>query len=168
MSGHEPLSEAQAAERLASDGPNAIKAKRQRSLAARVLAMGREPMFLLLVLAAALYLVLGDVNEGLVLGSFVLAILGLTLYQEGKAETSIASLRELSQHHAQVLRAGVVRRIASECIVVGDWVQVSEGDRIPADGRVLRCDNLEVDESLLTGESVAVRKDVDDCAPEDA
>jgi P-type Ca2+ transporter type 2C len=163
-----PLSQAQADQRLMIDGPNVIKTQRKRSLIERNLAMGREPMFLLLVLAAGIYLVLGDLSEGLVLGTFVVAIWCLTLYQEGMADASIAALRELSQHHAQVIRSGAICKITSDRIVVGDWVQVSEGDRIPADGLLVQCDNLEVDESLLTGESLAVRKEMDNCAPEDS
>jgi Ca2+-transporting ATPase len=122
-------------------------------------------MFLLLLLAAGVYLALGDLSEGLVLSAFVLAILGLTLYQEGKAESSIESLRELSQHHANVLREGSLRKIPSQQIVVGDWIQIAEGDRIPADGTLERSSNLQVDESLLTGESVPVHKEVGECAP---
>ncbi len=120
--------------------------------------MLREPMFALLVLAASLYLVLGDLTEGLTLFVFVLAVLALTFYQEGKSEAAIDALRQLSQPFAQVMRDGQRISVPSRDVVVGDVLYIAEGDRIAADAWVLQADQLQVDESLLTGESVAVTK----------
>jgi Ca2+-transporting ATPase len=120
-----------------------------------------EPMIALLVAAALIYMVLGDLGEGLTLAVFVLAVIALTLYQEGKSESSIEALREMTQPLAQVSRDGQRRSIASRDVVCGDVLHLSEGDRVAADAQVLWSDNLQVDESLLTGESVAVSKEGD-------
>ncbi len=154
----EGLRSSDAARRLAQDGPNELEASKKSSLLGRMAKMLHEPMFVLLLAAALIYIVVGDLREGLTLGVFVLAVLGLTLYQEGKSEHSIEALRELNQHHANVMRDGVVVKLPSKNVVKDDWVVIAEGDRIPADGWLVRADNVEVDESLLTGESIAVSK----------
>jgi Ca2+-transporting ATPase len=120
--------------------------------------MLKEPMFALLVLAALLYLVLGDLTEGITLLVFVLAVLALTFYQEGKSEAAIDALRQLSQPFAQVMRDGQRISVPSRDVVVGDVLYIAEGDRIAADAWVLQANQLQVDESLLTGESLAVTK----------
>ena len=154
----EGLTTAQAVTRLAEDGPNEIAQKPRRSLSMRVLDMLRQPMFALLVVAALLYMVLGDLTEGLTLGVFVLAVLVLTFYQEGKSEASIQALRDLTQPSAQVIRSGQKLQVPARDVVVGDLLLLSEGDRVAADGRLLSANNLQIDESLLTGESVPVDK----------
>ena len=152
------LTAAQAAKALAQDGPNALPGGQGRSLGTIVWETGQDPMFLLLLAAAVLYLLLGDLQEGLALGVFVLGTLGLTLYQEGKTERAIQALRDLSSPRALVLRDGAVQRIAGHEVVVGDILLLAEGDRVPADALLLAATNLQVDESLLTGEAVPVRK----------
>lgn len=120
--------------------------------------MLRQPMFALLCTAALLYIILGDLTEGLTLSVFVLAVLGLTFYQEGKSEKSIQALRDLTQAYAQVVRSGQTIKVPARDVVVGDWLILSEGDRVAADGHLIRSDHLQIDESLLTGESVPVDK----------
>ena len=144
------LTSEQAAQQRAHDGPNALDAAQRRSVWARLWAMLMEPMFALLVLAASLYLVLGDLTEGVTLFVFVLAVLGLTFYQEGKSEAAIDALRQLSQPFAQVMRDGQRISVPSRDVVVGDVLFIAEGDRIAADAWVLQADQLQVDESLLT------------------
>ncbi len=147
--------------RLARDGPNALEDVRRHSTLQRMGAMLGEPMFALLVAAVVIYLVLGDLSEGAMLGFFVLAVLGLTFYQEGKSAASIAALRNLTQHQTKVLRGGVLIKLAARDVVCGDIVVLSEGSRIPADGYLVSGDRLQVDESLLTGESLPVNKRAD-------
>jgi len=118
----------------------------------------REPMFLLLLAAGTLYLVFGDLQEGLTLFGFVLVTLGLTLYQEGKTERAIEALRDLTSPRALVIRDGQPQRIAGRDVVRGDLLQLNEGDRVPADASLVSADGLRVDESLLTGEAVSVGK----------
>ena len=152
------LSLAEAARRLAEDGPNTLTERQQRTLPRIVWETVREPMFLLLIAAGSLYLLFGALQEGLILFGFVLVTLGLTLYQEGKTERAIAALRDLTSPRAQVIRDGRAQRIAGRDVVRGDIVLLAEGDRVPADAVVLSASDLRVDESLLTGEAVAVGK----------
>jgi Ca2+-transporting ATPase len=152
------LSEAEAARRLAEDGPNMLEEARRRSVLQRSLDMFKQPMFTLLVAAALLYMLLGDLAEGAIMAVFVLAVLGLTFIQEGRSEASIEALRELTETHAQVIRDGAVLRIPAREVVVGDLLLFSEGDRVAADAWLLKAHNLQVDESLLTGEALPVRK----------
>lgn len=151
------LTSQEAAERLRRDGPNLLpqpERRRRWEIIGNVL---REPMLLLLLGAAAVYLLLGDPREAAVLGASVLLVIGLTIYQEQKSERALQALRDLSSPRARVLRDGEPQLIAGRDVVVGDVVLVAEGDRIPADARVLEESDLQVDESMLTGESVPVR-----------
>ena len=156
------LSEAEAAERLLSEGYNELPSSGQRGLFSLAFGVVREPMFLLLVACGVVYLVLGDVQEALMLLGFVFFVMGLTLYEERKTENALDALRDLSSPRAQVVRDGKEQRIAGREVVRGDLLVVNEGDRVPADARLLSCLNLSVDESLLTGESVPVRKSDDE------
>ncbi len=158
------LSEREADERLAFDGFNELPSARGRSIFVTAWEVVREPMLLLLVACGAVYLVIGDVQEALMLLGFVFVVMGLTLYQERKTENALEALRDLSSPRALVVRDGVEKRIAGRDVVEGDIVIVNEGDRVPADAVLLSCLNLSVDESLLTGESVPVRKSDDEPA----
>ena len=152
------LTAAEAAACLSQDGANALPGGQHRSLLSIALDTAREPMFLLLLAAASLYLVFGDLREGLTLLAFVVITLGLTLYQEGKTERAIEALRDLTSPRALVIRDGAPQRIAGSAVVRGDLLQLSEGDRVPADALLLSAHGVQADESLLTGEAVPVGK----------
>jgi len=152
------LSKAEAVQRLAADGPNALPGGQRRTLLSIALETVREPMFLLLLAAGTLYLLFGDLQEGLTLFGFVLVTLGLTLYQEGQTERAIEALRDLTSPRALVIRDGQPQRIAGRDVVRGDLLRLNEGDRVPADALLVSADGLRVDESLLTGEAVPVGK----------
>ena len=152
------LTDAQVAERLEADGYNELPSTRPRNLLSIAVEVVREPMFLLLVAAGTIYLVLGSLGEGLLLMVFVFVIMGITLYQERKTERALEALRDLSSPRALVIRNGGRVRIPGSEVVRGDLAMLVEGDRIPADAVVLDALGLTVDESLLTGESVPVRK----------
>ena len=115
-------------------------------------------MFALLIVAALLYLALGDIHEGLLLTAGAFLSIGLVVAQETRNENALAALRSLAAPSARVLRAEGERRIPAREIVPGDIVLVGEGERAPADGALLRGDVLSVDESALTGESAPVWK----------
>jgi Ca2+-transporting ATPase len=153
------LSEAEAASRLKEHGYNELpSARKRRTVLAIAFEVAREPMFLLLIACGTIYLVVGEWKEALALLSFVFVIMGITLYQERKTERTLEALRDLSSPRALVIRDGVQKRIVGREVVPGDTLVLAEGDRVPADSQVLSCTNLLVDESLLTGESVPVRK----------
>src|SRR5664279_6286034 len=152
------LSEAEVTLRLQQHGYNELPSSTGRSVLATAWNVVREPMFLLLLACGTIYLVLGDVREALMLLGFVFVVLGITLYQERKTERALEALRDLSSPRALVVRGGERKRIAGREVVPGDILVLSEGDRVPADGVLFSAVNLAIDESLLTGESVPVRK----------
>ncbi|WP_119718207.1 cation-translocating P-type ATPase [Cognatilysobacter tabacisoli] len=152
------LTAAEAAARLLRDGPNLLPQGEQRRFAAMVWSVVREPMVLLLLGAAGVYVLLGDPQEAAALGASVLAVIGLTVYQQRKSEHALQALRDLSSPRARVLRDGALTVVAARELVVGDLVAVAEGDRVPADARLLSATDLHVDESMLTGESVPVAR----------
>ena len=115
-------------------------------------------MFLLLLAAAGLYLVLGDIGEGLFMMAGAVVTIGLVVLQEARSERALAALRELAEPFARVIRGGIERRVPARDLVPGDLVLVGEGERLPADGLLIAGDALTVDESALTGESVPVSK----------
>ncbi len=151
------LSAAEAARRLAADGANMLPGSAPKSSLAIVWTVLTEPMFLMLLTAGSIYLTLGDPAEALFLLGFVFVVIGITLAQERKTQRALESLRELSAPRALVRRGGEELRIAGRDVVRGDLLVLREGDRIAADARLLQ-GQLEVDESLLTGEAVPVAK----------
>ncbi len=152
------LTEEEAARRHGAEGPNELPASKKRGPLAIAFEVVKEPMFLLLIACGALYLLLGDVREALLLLGFVLVVVGITFVQERKTERALEALRELSSPRALVVRGGEKRRIAGREVVRGDILLLGEGDRVPADAVVRSATSLSLDESLLTGESVPVRK----------
>ncbi len=152
------LSHEEAAERSGPEGYNELPESKKRSIFRIIIEVVHEPMFILLVASGLIYFILGDVTEGLMLMSFVVVIIGITVYQEQKTETALEALRNLSSPRALVIRDGEQKRIAGREVVTGDILILVEGDRVPADGILLSSNNVTIDESLLTGESVPVRK----------
>jgi len=152
------LSTAQAAERLAREGWNELPAGRTRTLWRGMIDVSKEPMTALLLGCGGIYFVLGDRAEATMLLGFVLLIVGTTLYQERKTERAIEALRDLASPRALVIREGRQQRIAGRDVVREDVLVLNEGDRVAADGVVLSTSYCTIDESLLTGESVAVAK----------
>ena len=152
------LDEAEAAARLAAVGPNELPRGRGRGVLRIIGETLREPMFLLLVGAAVLYLALGDLGEGLFLTAGALASIGLVVMQETRSEHALSALRDLSQPLARVLRGGEERQIPARDLVPDDLLLIGEGERLPADARLVAGEVLAVDESALTGESAPVTK----------
>jgi Ca2+-transporting ATPase len=147
----------EAARRLAANGPNVLPGSAPRSLLAIAVGVLVEPMFLMLLVAGGLYLLLGDRAEAAFLLSFVFVVIAITLAQQRRTQRALESLRDLSAPRALVIRDGRETRIPGRDVVVGDLLVLHEGDRIAADA-VLQDGCIDVDESLLTGESVAVTR----------
>jgi Ca2+-transporting ATPase len=152
------LSEEEARLRLDRQGPNELPVQKKRSLLAIVLEVVREPMFIMLIVAGSLYLLLGDPTEAVMLLGFVFVVMGITILQSRRTERALDALRDLSSPRALVMRAGAQHRIPGREVVQGDVLVLAEGDRVPADAILRQGINLSVDESLLTGEAVPVRK----------
>jgi Ca2+-transporting ATPase len=152
------LSECEAQARLASEGANELPQSDRRTPFRIVFEVLREPMLALLLGGGTIYVLLGDVKEALILLFFAFLSIGITVVQETRTERVLDALRNLASPRALVLRGGKRKRIAGRDVARGDLVILSEGDRVPADARLIEAHDLEADESLLTGESVPVSK----------
>ncbi|MDD4655647.1 MAG: HAD-IC family P-type ATPase, partial [Bacteroidales bacterium] len=158
VSQYKGLSTQEVTSRRERDGYNELQGKKTRGFWTIILGVIKEPMFLLLVACGTLYMVLGDKEEGIMLLGFVFVIMGIEFYQERKSEKALEALKDLASPRAIVIRNGEEVRIAGREVVCDDILVLQEGDRVPADATVLSGVSLLVDESLLTGESVPVRK----------
>lgn len=158
LRGFTGLTEAEASSRLSEHGFNELPSREHRGILSIAWEVVKEPMFLMLVAAGTLYLCMGEPKDALMLLGFVLVVMAITIIQERRTENALEALRDLSSPRALVIRDGRQRRIPGREVVPGDILVVSEGDRIPADALLRAGINLAVDESLLTGESVPVRK----------
>jgi Ca2+-transporting ATPase len=154
------LTSAAAKEALRRDGPNELPQSAQRGPFRIVLEAMREPMLQLLLGAGVLYLVVGDPAEAMILLAFAVLNIGLVVVQESRTEHALAALKDLTSPSAFVIRDGERQRIPGSEVVVSDVIVLIEGDRVPADATLFEAADLEADESLLTGESVPVRKRV--------
>jgi len=152
------LSEDEALRRLRAEGYNELSRSRRRTLLRIAIEVGSEPMFELLLAASAIYFAIGALGEALVLLGSAVVTVAVAIVQEHRTERVLEALRDLSSPRALVVRGGLARRIPGREVVRGDVVVVAEGDRVPADAVLLSSTDLEADESLLTGESVPVRK----------
>ncbi|WP_298871638.1 cation-translocating P-type ATPase [uncultured Bradyrhizobium sp.] len=149
-------SEAQA--RLKAEGFNELPRAGRRTILRLIIEVLREPMLLLLLAGGLIYFVLGDLGEALLLLAFASISIVITVVQEARTERVLDALRDLTSPRALVIRDGERLRIPGREVARGDLIVLSEGDRVAADATVLRCIDLLLDESLLTGESVPVRK----------
>jgi len=152
------LNNSEVEEKLKTEGYNELPSSKKRNVFTIAIEVVKEPMFLLLVACGVLYLLLGDIKEALLLLGFVFVIMGITFLQERKTERALDALRDLSSPRALVIREGKEIRIPGREVVRDDIIVLAEGDRVPADAMVVQSINLSADESLLTGESVPVRK----------
>lgn len=152
------LSEAEAQVRLVAEGYNELPRSNQRTPLRIAFEVVREPMLALLLGGGVVYLILGNLEEALILLAFATMSIGITIIQETRTERVLEALRDLTSPRALVIRGGERKRIAGREVVRGDLVMLGEGDRVPADARLLQSQDLQSDESLLTGESVPVRK----------
>ncbi|MGK5089945.1 cation-translocating P-type ATPase [Bdellovibrionota bacterium FG-2] len=153
------LSEHVARQRLELEGPNELPTTKPRHFLVLIKEVLFEPMVTLLLGCGVIYVLLGDQQEAAMLLGFLGIIIFITLYQARKTEAALEALRNLSSPRALVIRDGQKKRIPGIEVVREDLLLLSEGDRVPADAKILNVSNLVVDESLLTGESVPVQKE---------
>ncbi|MBW8297812.1 MAG: cation-translocating P-type ATPase [Sphingopyxis sp.] len=152
------LSEDEAQARLAAEGPNELPHRGRRTTVRILIDVLREPMLALLVAGSLIYFALGDLREALILALLAGLSVGITVIQESRSERALEALRDLASPRALVVRGGIRQRIPGRDVVRGDILVLAEGDRVPADSWVVEAQGLHLDESLLTGESVPVRK----------
>lgn len=152
------LSSEKAIELLEKNGKNELKAKNKKSLFSKLLDQFKDPMILILIGACILSAMVGEITDSLIIIAIVVVNAILSLNQEGKAEKAIEALQKMASPMAKVYRDAKLSHIPSCDIVVGDIVLLETGDIVPADLRLIESVNLKIDESSLTGESVAVEK----------
>lgn len=153
------LSQAEVERRQREYGPNVLPEKGPTPLWKIVLRQFVSPLIYILVAAAVVSVLIGDLKDAAFIAAVLLLNAVIGAYQEWQAEQSSHALKKLLRMHAQVERDGEVREITADDVVPGDVLWLESGNRVPADIRLLSAQGLEVDESLLTGESLAVRKD---------
>ena len=140
------------------NGTNELSPKKKEPLIIKILEIFKEPMFLLLIIAASVYFIVGEYGDGIVMLVFVTGICFIEFIQETKTDKALEELNKLSSLNVRVIRNNKEEVISSDEIVVGDIVLLEEGDKVPADGEVLYAQSLGVNESSLTGESEVVYK----------
>lgn len=152
------LSTEQAKELQIKFGKNELTPEKKKSIFSEILKAFSEPMFILLLVAAIIYFILGEPRDGAIMLIFVIGIISIDVIQEWKTDKTLEALKDLSAPHIRVLRDGGEKTINSADLVPGDLMLIAEGVKIPADGKVIRASDLCVDESSLTGEAEGVWK----------
>lgn len=160
MNQYQGLSSKEVLESRAKYGMNMMEKKKKESLFSKVLNVFKEPMFLLLLITASIYFILREVGDGIIMLCFILFISGIEFFQEQKTDKALEALNTLSALNVKVLRDGKIQEIDSKDIVMGDIILLEEGDKVSADGILLECQGLGMNESSLTGESEVVYKKI--------
>ncbi len=161
---HLGLSTTEAKQRQQQYGKNELIPQKKENFLSKVFHILCEPMFLLLIVAAVIYFILGEPRDGAIMLIFVVGIISIDVMQELKTDKTLNALKDLSAPHIFVIRDGKEQQIASADLVPGDLMMIHEGVKIPADGVVISCADLCVDESSLTGEAEGVWKVASDNA----
>lgn len=139
-------------------GKNELTSEKKESFLIKIFHIICEPMFLLLIVAATIYFILGEPRDGIIMLIFVVAVIAIDVIQEWKTDKTLNALKDLSEPKITVMRDGEKIEINSSELVPGDIMFIHEGVKIPADGFVIKCSGLRVDESTLTGEAEGVWK----------
>ena len=160
------LSDAEASQRLGKYGPNKLKEAKKESLLMKFLAEFRDPMTIVLIIAAGVSAVTAIYAGESLADTFIILLVViinacLGVYQENKAEAAIEALQQIAAATAKVLRGGHQKTIPAEELVPGDIVVLEAGDCVPADARIVECASLKVEEAALTGESTDVEKQLE-------
>ncbi len=153
------LSSEEASRRLEQYGENKLEEAKKKSLGQKLIEQVTDPMVIILIVAAVISAITGEAVESIIIIAIVVLNAALSIYQEGKAEDSVAALQKMSSPEAKVIRNGNHTTVKSNDLVPGDVVTLETGDIVPADMRLIQSSNLKIDESSFTGESVAVDKD---------
>ena len=149
-------------ERQEKYGKNQLIPEKKENFILKKLSVLKEPMFLLLIVASTIYFILGEPRDGTIMLVFVVGVISIEVIQEWKTDKTLKALKNLSAPHTVVVRDGKECTINSEDIVPGDLIIITEGVKIPADGRIIKANDLRVNESSLTGEAEEVWKCLDD------
>lgn len=161
------LAQAEAEKRLTTYGPNMLRKEKKEPFWEELLEEAKEPMILLLFVTGIFYGIIGGLEDAIVIAGVIIILLLVEVANEYRAENAIASLRKLAEPLALVRRDGLYQEILTEQVVPGDVILLEAGRRVPADARVIESHGIDIDESLLTGESGAVEKSAEINLPKD-
>jgi len=139
-------------------GANILETKKTNPYVEAILGLLKEPMVILLLVAATLYFFTGNTGDGIFLAVAIVLVAAISWYQDAKSHNALEKLKELSQPNCKVIRNGKLVEIKSQDVVVGDFLMVDEGSTIVADGTIVHSNDFSVNESILTGESFSVEK----------
>ena len=153
------LTTEQVCESRKKNGQNLISHKKENPVVSSLKELVKEPMILLLVMAASVYFITGNSGDGFFLLSAVVLVATISLYQESRSRNALEKLKDLTQPLSKVIREGKTIEIKTEEIVLGDTILIEEGTSIPADGKIIQSNDFSVSESILTGESFPIIKD---------
>jgi Ca2+-transporting ATPase len=157
-SGHKGISNAEASQRLAEVGPNALEEKKKKTILLMLLDQFKDFMILVLMGAAIISGIIGELADTLVILAIVIINAIIGFIQEYRAEKAMEALKRMAAHAATVLREGSITRVAATELVPGDVVMLEAGSLVPADIRLMETAQLKAEEAALTGESVSVEK----------
>jgi Ca2+-transporting ATPase len=152
------LTDQQVLESRARYGYNKADQKRESGFLTAGKNLFKEPMFLLLLAASAIYFISGKTGDGIFMLAAIVLVAAISFYQESRSRNAIAALRKLTQPYGKVIRNGAEVEIPVEEIVVGDYMMVEEGRSVPADGVIVQSNDFSVNEAIITGESLPVGK----------
>ncbi len=140
-------------------GQNTLNYKKENTVFDAIKSLAKEPMIILLLVAAVIYFLSGKTGDALFLSSSILIVSSISLFQDSRSRNALQKLKNLTQPNCKVIRNGKTQEIKSEDLVVGDSLIVEEGTSITADGIIVHSNDFSVNESILTGESFAIFKD---------
>ena len=152
------LSDLEVLESAKKHGTNSVEHQKKNHFLNSILDIVKEPMFLLLFTATSIYFITGDYGDGIFMAFAIVFVMAISVFQESRSRNAIEALKKLTQPKCKVIRNSQLIEIPTEEIVIGDCVQLEEGAFIPADGIILSSNDFSVNESILTGESLAVFK----------
>src|SRR5436190_2067032 len=139
-------------------GKNIFSAGKEHRLYHILFDIFREPMLILLLIACSLYFILGNISEGIMMAIAIVIVTAISLYQESKSSRALKSLKQLTEPKVTVIRSGNEQAIRNEDLVPGDIILQEEGVKVPADAVILQSNDLSINESIITGESLPVEK----------
>jgi P-type Ca2+ transporter type 2C len=152
------LTDAQVLQARTLHGRNEMNHSRESGFVDAFKEVVKEPMFLLLLAAATLYIIIGETGDALFMVFAIILVAGISLYQDSRSRNALAALKKLTQPTCKVIRNGKTVELAVEDVVLGDYIVVEEGGSVPADAIIIQSNDFSVNESILTGESLPVSK----------
>jgi Ca2+-transporting ATPase len=141
-------------------GENKLNSKKENTIVDAAKRLVTDPMMILLLVASTIYFISGKIGDGIFLSCAIFLQASISFFQFKRSKNALNKLKDLSQPNCKVIRNGKIEEIISEQLVVGDAIIVEEGTSIMADGIIIQSNDFTVNESILTGESFAVKKDI--------